>query len=181
VTEDDHRSARWLEHIGITVPDIEEATRYFTDAFDAEVLYDTLQRGSEPYRGPEAEQLLGVPPGTELIAFRMLQLQAGPGIELFEYKATEQRPAVGSADLGLQHFAVYVDDIGAACERVQKAGGQVLVGPRDLPGPESGPGNQWCYTRAPWGTTIELITSPSPMAYEQHTSARRWKPERLSR
>jgi catechol 2,3-dioxygenase-like lactoylglutathione lyase family enzyme len=167
---------RGIEHIGITVPNVDEAARYFAEAFGAELLYDTHPRGSEPFGGAELEQLVGVPPETELITFRMLRLPDGPSIELFEYSTPDQRSAVCPADLGLQHVALYVDDIDLACERIRSSGGEVLVGPRDLPGPEAGPGNQWCYTRAPWGMTIELVTFPSPQAYEKQTTARRWKP-----
>jgi catechol 2,3-dioxygenase-like lactoylglutathione lyase family enzyme len=165
-----------IEHIGITVPNVDEATRYFAEAFGAELLYDTHPRGSEPFRGRELQTLVGVPAGTELITFRMLRLPDGPSIELFEYSTPDQRPAVSPADLGLQHVAFYVDDIDRACERIRESGGEVLVGPQDLPGPEAGTGNKWCYTRAPWGMTIELVTFPSPQAYEAVTDARRWKP-----
>jgi catechol 2,3-dioxygenase-like lactoylglutathione lyase family enzyme len=168
--------SRGIEHIGVTVPNVEEATQYFADAFGAELLYDTHPRGSEPYRGRELEELVGVPAGSEVTTFRMLRLPDGPNIELFEYVTPDQREPICPADLGLQHVAFYVDDIEAACERVRRAGGHVLVGPRDLPGPESGAGNQWCYTRAPWGMTIELVTFPSPQAYEGETEARRWRP-----
>jgi catechol 2,3-dioxygenase-like lactoylglutathione lyase family enzyme len=167
--------ARGIEHVGITVPNIEEATRYFVEAFGAELLYDTHPRGSEPYRA-DLEQLLGVPPETELTTFRMLRLPDGPNIELFEYTTPNQRPPICPADLGLQHIAFYVDDIEAACERVRRSGGEVLAGPRDLPGPEAGPENTWWYTRAPWGMTIELVSFPSPQAYETQTPARRWRP-----
>jgi catechol 2,3-dioxygenase-like lactoylglutathione lyase family enzyme len=63
--------------------------------------------------------------------------------------------------LGLQHFCVYVEDIDAARQRVLDAGGTVFDGPLDTFGLEGGAGNRWMYTRAPRGSLIEPITTPS--------------------
>lgn len=35
-------NVRAIEHVGITVPDMEAATRFFVEAFGAEKLYDML-------------------------------------------------------------------------------------------------------------------------------------------
>jgi hypothetical protein len=37
-------------------------------------------------------------------------------------------------------------------------------------------GNRFIYARTPKGMTIELISYPSPMGYQQHSDARRWTP-----
>jgi catechol 2,3-dioxygenase-like lactoylglutathione lyase family enzyme len=167
---------RGVDHIGITVPDIDNATRYFIDAFGAEALYDVLSPAEEPLGGPEIEAAVGVPRGTRVRAIRLLRLHDGPSLELFHYEASEQKAAPIPSDFGLQHFAVYVDNLAEAAERVRNAGGQMLRGPLDLPGIEGGPGNKFWYTRTPWGLTIELISYPSPQPYEQLTNRRRWTP-----
>ncbi len=171
-------AGRWVDHVGLTVPNVEEATRFFEEAFGATIVYDTHPRGSEPIAGPEIEQMVGIAPGSTLVTFRMLQLPHGPGIELFEYSTVDPRPPLTPADVGVQHFAVYVDDIDAACERIERAGGRVLAPPADLPGPESGAGNKWCYTRTPWDMTLELISVPTPMAFEATSTLKRWHPDR---
>jgi catechol 2,3-dioxygenase-like lactoylglutathione lyase family enzyme len=108
---------------------------------------------------------------------RMLCFPDGPSVELFEFDAPDQRSAVIPSDLGLQHLALYADDIEATCALVVAAGGEVLGDPAPIELPlEAGPGNKWCYTRTPWGMTIELITFPGPMGYEATTALRRWKP-----
>ena len=84
---------------------------------------------------------------------------------------------VAPSDFGIQHFCVYVDDIDAAAARLEKAGGVLLSAPGDLPGGDAGAGNQYVYARTPWGSTVELVTYPSPQAYEATTSLRRWRPE----
>jgi hypothetical protein len=60
---------------------------------------------------------------------RMMQLGNGPGLELFEVRGPDQRPAVRFSDFGLQHFALYVDDLDLATERFVAAGGTMFSGP----------------------------------------------------
>lgn len=36
-------NVRAIEHVGITVPDLEAATQFFVEAFGAEKLYDMLE------------------------------------------------------------------------------------------------------------------------------------------
>jgi catechol 2,3-dioxygenase-like lactoylglutathione lyase family enzyme len=171
---------RGIDHIGITVPDIERATEFLVAAFGAEVLYDMAgrpasERNDEADRDSQAR--LGTRAGTRWAGSRMLRLANGPGIELFEYDDPQQRDPVQASDLGIQHFAVCVDDIDVARRRIIEAGGTAFEGPTLLPGPEAGENNKWLYTRAPWGSLIELTCLPSPQAYEELTPLRRWLPE----
>ncbi|RPK56757.1 Glyoxalase-like domain protein [Streptomyces sp. ADI96-15] len=166
-------TVRGIDHIGLTVPDLEAATRFLADALGAEVLYDTLPADRGPVGGPQTEQRLGVPPGTRQLAIRMLALPDGPGIELFAYHPPGRPPALPS-DLGWQHLALYVDDLDAALTRAVEAGARPLAPP--LPGPEAGPANRFAYLRTPWGSTLELVTYPDPQPYEQETQQRRWRP-----
>ncbi|NVJ00817.1 VOC family protein [Myxococcus sp. AM009] len=167
---------RGIDHVGITVPDLNVATAFFIEALGAEVLYDSLEKGQPPQEGADLQRRLRFLSGSSIRAMRMLRLGNGASIELFEYTAPEQRPPARPNDLGIQHLAVYVDDMDAARARFQAAGGEVFSSPHELPALEQGPGNAFCYARAPWGTLIELITYPSPQPYEQQTALRRWKP-----
>jgi catechol 2,3-dioxygenase-like lactoylglutathione lyase family enzyme len=167
---------RGMDHIGITVPDINAATTFLTAALGAELIYESYSKTDPPQGGVDVERALNVSQGTQLVAVRMLKIEHGPGIELFEFNATTQREPVRPSDYGLQHFAVYADDIGASVARFEKAGGVMFEGPGDLLFPkEIGSGNQWCYGRAPWGTVIEFIHY-CDMPYERETLLRRWKP-----
>lgn len=174
-------TVRGIEHVGITVPDIEEATTFLVVALGAEILYDMPGPSAETV-DEEADQRsqaqLGTRPGSRWIGSRMLRLGDGPSIELFEYADDGQRPPVGASDLGLQHFAVYVDDIDAARSKIVEAGGTAYAGPSVLPGAEAGENNKWLYTVAPWGSIIELVSRPSPEEYEETTPLRRWRPAR---
>jgi catechol 2,3-dioxygenase-like lactoylglutathione lyase family enzyme len=168
---------RGVEHIGITVPDLEAATTFFAEAFGAEKVYDMIDA---PLGGPAIEAGLGVPEGATIEAIRMLRLGEGPNIELFTYSGVSQLRPVVPSDLGIQHICVYVDDIDAAAERLQKAGGTLLSPPGELPGGDAGAGNRYVYARTPWGSTVELVTYPSPQAYESTTPLRRHRPAATS-
>ena len=98
-------------------------------------------------------------------------------IELFEFYSPEQREDFPRpSDIGIQHLAVYVDDLEAAAQHLRRHGVKLMSGPNPLPGPESGEGNRFIYARTPWGLTVELISYPASMAYEQHSDTRRWRP-----
>lgn len=180
---------RGIDHAGVTVPSIEEASRFFA-ALGAEMMYDLIVPGTganegfgilngvEPMAGEgQRAQLsaaaLGLPPGVRLLWMRMLRLGGGATIELFQYVYEGQREPARAFDLGLQHLAVYVDDIDVASDLIAAAGAELFEGPNDCPGLEAGPGGRWRYARLPWGGLIELITYPGPMPYEAVTPLRR--------
>jgi catechol 2,3-dioxygenase-like lactoylglutathione lyase family enzyme len=169
---------RGIDHVGMTVPNLDEASCFFEDALGAVPLYDNITKGQVPYQGPEAERKLDLAPGTSLVSMRMMKLGKGPDLELFEMRGSGQNKPARPSDFGLQHLAVYVDDINEAAMRFQKAGGELITPPNEMLGLEKGPGNAWLYARTPWGSIVELITSPSPKEYEKQTPLRRWTPER---
>ncbi|WIB59368.1 VOC family protein [Curtobacterium sp. MCLR17_007] len=166
---------RGVDHIGLTVPDIDQATDFFVDGFDAVALYDRFLR-SEPVRGDlDVQRRLGIPHTMAQGALRMLALPNGPGLELFEYHGRGQRAAARPSDLGWQHVAFYVDDLDRALARVEAIGGHRYADPRDLGGNESGAGNRFVYVGTPWGSTLELITYPTPQEAEMGAPRRKWR------
>ncbi|WP_260871000.1 hypothetical protein [Paenibacillus xylanexedens] len=64
------RTTRGIDHIGVTVPDIEEATVFFKKAFDAKIAYDNKKLEDEPLAGPNVEKTLGLKKGTKVIHMR---------------------------------------------------------------------------------------------------------------
>lgn len=173
--------ARGMDHVGITVQDLEAATRFFQEAFGAEVVYDSVAKEDPSVEGEDPESILRVTKGTTISAVRMLNLQYGPGLELFEMHGPDQSSPVRASDYGLQHFAVYVADIDEAIRLFEAAGGEMFTSPQPLMFPtEVGEGNFFCYGKTPWGSVIELITLPTPLPYEKETPLRRWKPIKRS-
>ncbi|ARD62623.1 glyoxalase [Kosakonia radicincitans DSM 16656] len=171
------QTVRGIDHIGITVQDIEEATQFLTQALGAELIYQSVSPEDKDLDNDAQQKTLGLVPGTVVKAVRMLKLAHGPGIELFEMQGPSQREAQRANDFGLQHFAVYSDDIERALQRFRAAGGEVFTAPQPLSfATEKGEGNVFCYGRTPWGSIVEFISRPSPMPYERETPLRRWKP-----
>lgn len=157
---------RGIDHIGVTVPSIDQATDFFVRALGAQVLYDTLPRQQGPKGGEATDRRLGVPEGTEEVAIRMLKLPNGPGLELFEFSGPRQRDAAIPSDIGWQHVAVYTDDLPAAVEAVEAAGGELLAEPKPLPSVEPANTTSSC-TRAPrgaapWSCSATPTSSPTP-------------------
>jgi catechol 2,3-dioxygenase-like lactoylglutathione lyase family enzyme len=170
---------RGIEHIGITVPDLDQATEFFVKGLDAIYMYDIID---SPIGGKEIEEALGLPVGTTIRSIRALRLQNGPNLELFSYTDVDQQGTARPCDMGYQHLALDVDDIAAATAKLERAGATLVgPGPIDLPGNEAGPGNVFRYTLTPWGSTIELVTYPSPQRYESLTTVRKWRPQTPTR
>ncbi len=167
---------RGIQHIGVTVPDLDAATRFFAEGLGAEIAYDGLTTDDEPRRGPEVERQLGLPPGAAIHRQRMFVIGQGPGLEVFEISG-QQRPASGLADLGLNHIALYCDDIEGSLDRLVAAGGEALSEVHGNSRHEDSPGNGSVYVKAPWGMLIELQTIPNGHYYGPDSQAQVWMPQ----
>ncbi len=157
---------RGVNHIGITVPDIEAAISFLEEAFGGQLIYQSFGPQDPPRQGPEFERAVGAFPGTVVRAQAMVKIGTGPDIELFEMHGPQQAQPIRASDFGITHFGLYTDDID----------GTPLTAPRAIPyATERGAGNKVCYCRMPWGTTVEFITTPARMAYRDQTDLRRWQ------
>ncbi len=61
-------SVRGIDHIGITVPDIEKATQFFERAFGAQVLYHSVDAETDNIDQPAQQHTLKLFPGTKIHA-----------------------------------------------------------------------------------------------------------------
>ncbi|HWG64707.1 MAG TPA: VOC family protein [Streptosporangiaceae bacterium] len=161
------------DHIGITVPDLEQATTFFVDVLGAEQFYDL---------GPMASDTdwmtvhLGVAPDARVERLRFFRLGSGLNVEVFEYTAPGQRtsPPLNS-DIGGHHLALYVDDMDKAVRYLSESGIEVMGEPTvRTSGPSAG--QSWVYFRAPWGLQLELVSYPGGKGYERETDRRLWDP-----
>lgn len=168
------KNIRGIDHIGITVPDIEAASKFLENALGAKIVYDVLPLGEKPFEGKETEQQLGIPPKSKIIHMRLIEIGNSATIELFQLDDAPQKSTNALNDFGLQHFAVYVEDIEKAATQFEKAGGELLSAPHPLAGIEEGKHNRGVYGKAPWGTLIELIAYPDGL---QDKTIHRWTPE----
>jgi len=162
-----------IEHIGLTVPDLDQATAFFVDVLGCEVAFE-----AGPFRADDdwMAEHLNVHPRAEIRRLRMLRCAAGPALELFEYTAPEQaRSGPVNSDVGGHHIAFYVEDMSAAVLYLAERGVRVLGAPTTLTaGPSAG--LSFVYFLAPWGLQLELVSYPRGMAYEATASVRLWRP-----
>lgn len=154
---------RGIEHIAITVPDVDEATDFFIKAFQATILYDGHTPSDPPVQGLVAEAVFGIPSGGRWIHRRILSVGPGPRIELFQYETQDQRSASRTFDYGLQHIAFYVDDLIQATQDFVSAGGRLYPAINQSTGRagEVTSKHGWVYGETPWGTIVELVTFPT--------------------
>ena len=161
------------DHIGLTVPDLEAATRFFVEVIGCKVVFDV-----GPFISDDdwMERHLGVDPRSKINKLRMLKCANGPSIELFEYDVKDQK-MVGpkNSDIGGHHLSFYVADMNAAVAHLRGHGVKVLGEPTLMnDGPSAG--INWVYFTAPWGMTMELVSYPRGMAYEANAKEILWRP-----
>jgi len=156
---------RGVNHIGLTVPDINEAETFFSDVLGCE-----KATSFGPFRddtGTFMQDLLDVDPRAVVNQITLMRCGFGSNIELFSYDAPDQqtvRPR--NSDIGGHHIGFYVDDIDAAAAYFQEKGIRTLMGPFPVnEGPAAG--QSIIYFFAPWGLQMEAISFPKGMAYEK--------------
>jgi catechol 2,3-dioxygenase-like lactoylglutathione lyase family enzyme len=166
---------RGTEHIGFTVPDLDQATRFFVDVIGCEWVYSL---GPMRDSGEWMATHLNVHARAEVRELRFFRCRHGANFEIFEYTAPAQkREPPRNSDVGGHHLAFYVDDFGAALEYLRQHDVQILGEPttrRD--GPSAG--MTWVYFLAPWGMQFELVSFPNGKAYESDASVTLWHPAR---
>jgi len=166
------------DHVGITVPDLEQATHFFVDVLGAEQFYDL-----GPFQAEDnwMSTHLGVHADARVERLRFLRLGMGLNIELFEYTAPDQRlDPPRNSDVGGHHLALYVEDFDAALRYLRNAGVEVMGEPTNRTvGPSAG--QTWVYFQAPWGLQLELVSYPRGKAYERETPSRLWDPRHPER
>lgn len=158
-----------MEHIGFTVPDINEACNFFVNILGAEVLYTAAKdfRGE----GDWMKTHLYVDPSCVIKEFRYVRCGNGTNLEIFQYEAPNQAktPPLNS-DIGGHHLAFYVDDMDAAIDFLKANGVKVLGEPTSY---TEGPnfGLTWCYFVAPWGMQLEIVSAPKGTVFDNEAKA----------
>lgn len=161
---------RGLDHIGITVPDLDEAHDFFVTVLGAVHVY-TLgpKRADDDWMSVQ----LGVHPRTEIREIRFYRLGHGTNLEVFAYDSADgQAPPPRNSDIGGHHLALYVDDIDAAVAELRARGVEVMGSPVASAGASAG--QRWVYFRSPWGLQCELVSFPEGKAYERGATTLLW-------
>ena len=150
-----------VDHVGLTVPDLDAAVRFYCDVMGGVELFRTATfDAAEMPRTPDGRDwtsaFLGVPGARFTIA--MVQLGTNLMLELFQYdKPAEKstRPP-RNCDWGGHHLAFKVADIGEAVKYLRSRGVAVMEGPSAITGGPAA-GVQWIYFQDPWGNQLELF------------------------
>jgi len=163
-----------MDHIGFTVPDLEEAVGFFTDVLGCSAFYPL-----GPFSGGDSTWMqdhLNVDPKATIPAMRLVRCGNGANLEIFQYTAPEQNTVPPrNSDIGGHHLAFYTTEIEAAVAYLESKDVQVLGEPTTMTaGPSEG--ETWVYFLAPWGMQLELVSYPDGKAYEAEFEGRLWDP-----
>lgn len=146
---------RWADHIALTVPNLDEAVRFFVEALGAEELYRST-------RGPDATFMpenFDVPQDAAL-TLAMLRMPPNLNVELFEWATSERRVEhPRHSDAGGHHLCFVVDDVDEAVAVLREIPGVRLLGDRKEVAGDSPrvAGNRWIYFLTPWGLLMEIV------------------------
>lgn len=163
------------DHVGITVPDLNQAIEWFEDVLGAEapLTFGPLEAGSF------VASVVDVAKTASIDQITMLRIGHSANIELFKYTAPDgQRHEMPkNSDWSGHHVAFYVTDMDAAVDYMKGKGVKRMpAGPFTLTeGPAAGQTIQ--YFRTPWGGYVEFISYPHGMAYEKSHGHRLWSPK----
>ena len=153
------------EHIGFTVPDINEACDWFERILGAKTLY-TAATNFRHDDDDWMQEHLRVHPRAVIKEFRYLRVGNGTNFEVFEYASPDQnRTPPKNSDIGGHHLAFYVEDMDAAISFLRENDVEVLGEPTAY---TEGPnlGLTWCYFLAPWGQQLEVVSAPQGTTYD---------------
>jgi catechol 2,3-dioxygenase-like lactoylglutathione lyase family enzyme len=164
---------RGTDHIGFTVPDLDQAVDFFVNVMGCEEFYEL-----GPFVADDdwMEIHLNVHPRTVMRRLKFLRCANGSNFEIFEYEAPDQNTVQPkNSDVGGHHLAFYVDDMDAAVAFLKGKGVRFLGEPTlRTAGPSAG--QSWVYFLTPWGMQLELVSYPDGKGYEKETDRRLWHP-----
>lgn len=157
---------RGLDHVGFTVPDLEQARRFLVDVLGCEYLYSI---GPFERDGQWMREHLNVDPGARMHLLHFFRCGNQAVFEVFHYTAPDQRlTQPRNTDVGGHHVALYVEDLDAAVAYLRAQGVSVLGEPTVSTGPHEG--QRWVYFLAPWGMQFELVSYPNGKAFFRHSA-----------
>ena len=154
-----------VDHIGFTVPDLEEATRFLVDVLGCEFMYSL-----GPFRDDDGDWMsrhLQVHPRAVMRELRFFRCGGIAIFEVFQYEAPDQNPIQPrNSDIGGHHVALYVEDLDTAVRYLRSRGVAILGTPTASKGPSEG--QHWVYFLTPWGMQFELVSYPGGKAFDRH-------------
>jgi catechol 2,3-dioxygenase-like lactoylglutathione lyase family enzyme len=144
-----------IDHVGVTVSDVERALRFYRDTLGLRVVNDSV------LTSPEVAALLGL----ESVELRSVDLDSGDGrvFELLHYTSPAGNHVdYESRDPATGHIALTVDDLEAVRARIEAGGGRVISSAElHVSDPGGAFDGAIClYVRDPDGMILELVQRP---------------------
>src|ERR1700753_840513 len=119
---------RGTDHVGFTVPDLEQAVAFFRDVIGCEVFYSLGSQSDD--KGTRMRDKLDVDPRARIRDIRLLRCRNGANFEIFQYEAPDQATEQPrNSDIGGHHLAFYVDDIVTATAYLRSKGVRIMDEP----------------------------------------------------
>ena len=157
-----------VDHIGFTVPDLEEARTFLVEVLGCEYMYSL-----GPFRHDDSDWMaehLDVDPRAVMEQLHFFRCGNQAIFEVFQYAAPDQRTKQPrNSDIGGHHVALHVEDLDAAVAFLHRRGLTVLGEPTASRGPSEG--QRWIYFLSPWGMQFELVSYPQGKAYDRARDA----------
>ncbi len=154
-----------VDHIGITVPDLEAARSFFVDVLGCAYLYSL-----GPFEHEDSDWMaehLNVHPRAVMRRNSFFRCGDQAIFEVFHYESPHQNPTPPrNSDVGGHHVALYVDDLDAAVAHLREHGIRLLGEPTASTGAHEG--QRWVYFLSPWGMQFELVSYPDGKAVHHH-------------
>lgn len=164
---------RGTDHIGFTVPDLDQARDFFVRILGCELVYSL-----GPFAHAQGEWMrehLNVHPRTIMRRLDFYRCGNGSNFEVFDYDPADGQAAQPrNSDIGGHHLALYVDDLDVAIAYLRAEGITILGEP--TASTSSSLGQRWVYFLSPWGMQFELVSYPGGKAYEKDAAVLLWHP-----
>jgi catechol 2,3-dioxygenase-like lactoylglutathione lyase family enzyme len=168
-----------VDHVGLTVPSLDAAARFYCDVFGGHELYrlGPFDAADMPRMSEERDWTAAhLNVSGARLAIAMISIGPNLMLELFQYDQpavrNEQPPR--NCDLGGHHIAFKVENLEAAKDHLARHGCMVMAGPIVL---DQGPcaTTRVNYVLDPWGNQLELVEYAS-QAFEASAPVKIYRP-----
>ena len=153
-----------FSHIGITVPDIEKAVKFYSNVMGWYVIMEPskVKKENETAIGQMCIDVFG--DDWEEFEIAHLATSDGIGIELFSFPhGIKEAPEFNPFNTGLFHFSVQDPDIEGLIDKIVAFGGKQRM-PIRAYYPEDKP-YRMCYVEDPFGIVFEIYTHSYELTY----------------
>eukprot|EP01067_Filipodium_phascolosomae_P004421 Filipodium_phascolosomae@DN2767_c0_g1_i3.p1 len=156
---------RAFSHIGITVPDIHKAFKFYTEVFGWYAIMKPTKINKETTTpiGIMCLDVFGDKGWDNGFWITHLSTSDGIGVEIFSFNNDTTKPVFNPFKTGLFHFCVEDPNIDALVKKIVAAGGK-----QRMPIREYYPGEKpykMCYVEDPFGVVFEVYTHSYELTY----------------